>query len=66
MVSSNPVNILVDLIRFNTTNPPGNERECVYHVKDILEKSGIETQIFYLDERRPNLLAKIEGKGESP
>ncbi|MCD6443348.1 MAG: M20/M25/M40 family metallo-hydrolase [Thermotogae bacterium] len=66
MVSSNPVNILVDLIRFNTTNPPGNERECVYHVKDILEKSGIETQIFYLDERRPNLLAKIEGTGESP
>jgi acetylornithine deacetylase/succinyl-diaminopimelate desuccinylase-like protein len=28
-----PVELLQNLIRFDTTNPPGNEAECVAYVK---------------------------------
>ena len=61
-----PVELLHKLIRFDTTNPPGNERDAVYHLKTILDDAGIDTRILALDPARPNLIARIEGRGEAP
>jgi acetylornithine deacetylase/succinyl-diaminopimelate desuccinylase-like protein len=61
-----PVELLQQLIRFNTTNPPGNERECVEWVDEVLRDGGYETKILAKDPERPNLLARLEGRGEAP
>ena len=61
-----PAELLQQLIRFNTTNPPGNERECVEWIDELLRDGGYETKILARDPERPNLLARLEGRGEAP
>ncbi len=60
------VDLLGDLIRFDTTNPPGNEGACVAHVRRLLEEAGVETRIVAKDDSRPNLIARVRGAGEAP
>jgi acetylornithine deacetylase/succinyl-diaminopimelate desuccinylase-like protein len=38
--------LLQELIRFDTTNPPGNEAACIAFVRGLLEDEGLETQTF--------------------
>ena len=33
-----PAELLRDLIRFDTTNPPGNERECIAYIDGLLTR----------------------------
>jgi len=61
-----PAQLLQRLIRFNTTNPPGNEGECIRFIQQELRESGIETKLVALDENRPNLIARIKGRGDAP
>lgn len=63
---ASPVEILQALIRFNTTNPPGNEAACIMYIRELLEDAGIDTRIETLDPARPNLLARLKGSGEAP
>ena len=60
------VELLRDLIRFDTTNPPGNEGACIAHVQRLLEEAGAESRILAHDPARPNLVARIPGAGEAP
>ena len=48
-----PLEILQTLIRFDTTNPPGNETPCIHYIRDLLATFGIEARI----------LAKVEERG---
>ena len=59
-----PVELLQQLIRFDTTNPPGNERECVEFVRALVEDAGVETELYAKDPARPNLIARLRGTGE--
>jgi acetylornithine deacetylase/succinyl-diaminopimelate desuccinylase-like protein len=59
-----PVELLQKLIRFDTTNPPGNEVECVAYLNTLIKESGIETTILARDEDRPNLIARLPGRGD--
>jgi acetylornithine deacetylase/succinyl-diaminopimelate desuccinylase-like protein len=52
------------LLRFDTSNPPGNERLVVDYLKSVLEQAGIETRIFARDPQRPNLVARLRGNGK--
>jgi acetylornithine deacetylase/succinyl-diaminopimelate desuccinylase-like protein len=61
-----PVELLQQLIRFDTTNPPGNEAECIGFVRNLLEAAGCETQTYAKDTERPNLVARLRGAGDSP
>jgi acetylornithine deacetylase/succinyl-diaminopimelate desuccinylase-like protein len=61
-----PAELLQHLIRFDTTNPPGNEFACVNYVNDLLTDAGIETTILAKDPNRPNLIARLPGRGEAP
>ena len=49
-----PVELLQRLVRFDTTNPPGNERECVARLdeelRQALEKTGRAAEIIYVDD----------------
>ena len=53
------------LLRFNTADPPGTEREAVEYLKQVLEKEGISVQTFALpgEPHRPNLVARLRGNG---
>ena len=61
-----PAEMLQQLIHFDTTNPPGNERGCVEWIGGALRDGGYETEILAKDPERPNLLARLEGRGEAP
>jgi acetylornithine deacetylase/succinyl-diaminopimelate desuccinylase-like protein len=61
-----PYLLLQNLIRFDTTNPPGNESECVKYLESLLTAVGIQTSIFALDPGRPNLIARLKGQGNAP
>ncbi|QIN78463.1 M20/M25/M40 family metallo-hydrolase [Rubrobacter marinus] len=61
-----PVGLLRRLIRFDTTNPPGNEAACVGYIENLLSKARIETRLLAKDPRRPNLVARIPGGKAAP
>ena len=57
------VQLLQDLIRIDTTNPPGNERAAAVHLQELLESDGIETRLLDVAPGRANLYARIRGDG---
>jgi acetylornithine deacetylase/succinyl-diaminopimelate desuccinylase-like protein len=65
-IYTRPAELLQDLLRFDTTNPPGNERECVYYIHNLLYDAGFDTEIVGLDDNRPNLVTRLKGRGEAP
>jgi acetylornithine deacetylase/succinyl-diaminopimelate desuccinylase-like protein len=60
-----PVELLQRLLRFDTSNPPGNEGDCIAWIRGLLEDLGCEVRILAGDPARPNLLARLEGRGEA-
>ncbi|HXS02752.1 MAG TPA: hypothetical protein VN724_19425 [Pyrinomonadaceae bacterium] len=54
------VQLLQELIRIDTTNPPGNERAAALHLQKLLESDGIETRILDVAPGRANLYARIK------
>lgn len=65
-LAPDPLQLLQKLIRFNTTNPPGNEAECIFYIQNLLNAAGIETKVVGMDSRRPNLIARLNGRGSVP
>jgi acetylornithine deacetylase/succinyl-diaminopimelate desuccinylase-like protein len=61
-----PAELLARLIRFDTTNPPGNEAECVGYIAGLLESYGIASAIYEKAPGRPNLVAHLKGSGDAP
>ncbi|HYU80553.1 MAG TPA: M20/M25/M40 family metallo-hydrolase [Vicinamibacterales bacterium] len=56
------------LVRFDTTDPPttppGIEKPAVDYLKQVLDKEGIQTQVYALEPNRPNLIARLKGNGK--
>ena len=65
-IYQHPVKILQSLIRFDTTNPPGNEAGCVAYVNKLLSEAGFETTLLARDPNRPNLITRLRGQGSAP
>jgi acetylornithine deacetylase/succinyl-diaminopimelate desuccinylase-like protein len=61
-----PAEILQNLIRFDTTNPPGNERACIEYIDSLLKDAGIQTNMVARTPERPNLIARLKGAGNAP
>ena len=57
------VQLLQELIRINTTNPPGNESAAALHIQKLLESEGIETRVLDVAPGRANLYARLKGDG---
>jgi acetylornithine deacetylase/succinyl-diaminopimelate desuccinylase-like protein len=64
-IYARPAEILQKLIKFNTTNPPGNEAECIAYIRDLLSEAGIQSTILAKTPNRPNLIARISGAGKA-
>lgn len=65
-VEDEVTNLLADLIRINTTNPPGNETKAAKYVAETLEKEGFKCEIFESAPNRGNVITRIKGTGEKP
>ena len=63
---TSPAEILQTLIRFDTTNPPGNEAECVRWVDQVLRGAGLDTTLVGAVPARQNLVTRVAGRGEAP
>lgn len=61
-----PVDLLQELIRFDTSNPPGRERACLEYVGAVLGAADVEWQSVAKDPERPNLVARVPGRGAAP
>ncbi|HIQ05531.1 MAG TPA: M20/M25/M40 family metallo-hydrolase, partial [Anaerolineae bacterium] len=55
-----------NLIRFNTTNPPGNEAECIAYINNLLTDAGFQTTLLARVPERPNLITRLAGQGNAP
>ena len=60
------VEILRQLVRINTVNPPGNERPAQEYLAGLLERAGLEVTLAGPDPERPNLVARLRGQADGP
>jgi acetylornithine deacetylase/succinyl-diaminopimelate desuccinylase-like protein len=60
------IGLLRDLIRVDTSNPPGRETAAAVLLKDYLEASGVECELVARDPDRANLVARIAGTDGGP
>ena len=58
--------LLARLIRVDTTNPPGNETAAAELLRDYLEASGLQCELYARIPERANLVARIPGTGDGP
>ena len=55
-----------ELIRIDTSNPPGRESEAAGFLAGWLVEAGVESELAGPDPERLNLVARIPGAGEGP
>ncbi|PKB83751.1 MAG: peptidase M20 [SAR202 cluster bacterium Io17-Chloro-G9] len=65
-MSLRPVELAQSLIRFDTSNPPGNETQCVGYIDGLLRNAGFLTTLVARSPGRPNLITRLAGQGNAP
>jgi len=56
---------LIELIRLDTTNPPGNETRVAEYLKRIADQHGIPSELLGEEAGRLNFVARLRGSGEA-
>ncbi len=57
---------LSDLIRINTTNPPGNETAAANFIAQYLSNEGFKTEVIESAPSRGSVITRLKGSGEKP
>jgi acetylornithine deacetylase/succinyl-diaminopimelate desuccinylase-like protein len=60
------VELLRELIRLDTVNPPGNETAAAELLRDYLAENGVESELYARVPDRANLVARLPGRGDGP
>src|SRR6185437_12568709 len=58
------VKFLSELVKIDTSNPPGNETRAAEYIKGVLAAEGIHAEIFESARGRGNLVARLKGNGK--
>lgn len=58
------VKFLGDLVKIDTSNPPGNETHAAEYIKGVLAADGIPAQIFESAPGRGNIVARLKGNSK--
>src|SRR5690242_1322803 len=58
--------LLQELIRLDTVNPPGNETQAAELLRDYLGDHGVQSELHARTPDRANLVARIPGRGGGP
>ncbi len=55
--------LLRKLVRFDTVNPPGDERPAMEYLAGVLSAAGFECELLGAEPERPNLVARLRAAG---
>src|SRR5215467_7433119 len=55
---------LPELIRLDSTNPPGNETRVAQYLKQVADREGIPAELLGDDPQRLNFVARLRGTGK--
>ena len=58
--------LLRELIRLDTVNPPGNETVAAECLRAYLEQNGVQCEVYAKVPERANFVARIPGSGNGP
>ena len=58
--------LLCDLIRINTTNPPGNETAAAKYLSENLSNEGFKCELYESAPNRGSIITRLKGTGEKP
>lgn len=62
-IEAETIERLQTLIRFDTTNPPGNELPLAEYLMEVLAREGISTELLIPTPARAAVIARIKGNG---
>jgi len=62
-VNAETVSRLQAIIRFDTTNPPGNELPLARYLESALTAEGIEVTVLEMEKNRAQVISRIRGSG---
>jgi acetylornithine deacetylase/succinyl-diaminopimelate desuccinylase-like protein len=62
-IAAEATELLSRLIRFNTVNPPGNERAAQEFLAEHLSAAGFQCELLGAEPERPNLVARLTPEG---
>src|ERR687893_3171761 len=65
-LTAESVALLRDLLRVDTSNPPGNETAAAELLRDYLVRHGVECELVAKVPGRANLVARLRGSGGGP
>ena len=65
-VEDEVTHFLSDLIRINTTNPPGNETIAAKYLAENLSKEGFKCELYESAPQRGSIITRMKGTGEKP
>jgi len=65
-VEDEVTHFLSEMIRINTTNPPGNETAATKYVAENLGGEGFECEFFESAPERGSVITRLKGTGEKP
>ena len=67
MSTQDAIALTRDLLRFDTVNPPGQERDCARHAGALLEAWGYVVEYHEYEEGRTSVIARLGGvAGKDP
>jgi acetylornithine deacetylase/succinyl-diaminopimelate desuccinylase-like protein len=52
-----------ELVKFDTSDPPGREAPAAEYLKKVLEQAGIPVELIEGEPGRPNVVARLKGSG---
>jgi len=65
-VEEEVTHFLSELIRINTTNPPGNETAAAKYLAEHLGSEGFKCELFEPAPERGSIITRLKGSGEKP
>src|SRR3989304_2884409 len=65
-VEDEVTHFLSELIRINTTNPPGNETVAAKYLAENLSKEGFKSELYESAPQRGSIITRMKGTGEKP
>src|SRR5512139_825711 len=65
-ITTEAVHYLHDLLRVDTTNPPGNELAAAEYLAGVLRAEGYEPIVLEAAPQRGNMIARLKGDGSLP
>src|SRR5258708_5302381 len=60
------ISLTRSLLRFDTVNPPGRERDCARHIGALLETWGFRVAYHEFEEARTSVIARAGGADSKP